>query len=251
MIHAEVDIIREAYNNSYMEEVARTSSIQGKNEFALVTSIINKYIKEKDIIYDLGSGNGRFTDYYSKKGHMVGCLELSEKLLNYSMNHYEISGNSLLFRKNCCVSNIDWIPSESSDLCVIMGPFYHITDLIKRKTTISHLNRIIKKDGLLIVQFLNTVPQTSSEVLKNYRIRKYTSYTDHAISYTYFGGYLVPQFRCNTEFAIKEFKPLFDVEEIRQLYHNDQNIKDLSYGKRNAKIRYNDQYLVVLRKKKR
>ena len=61
MIHAEVDIIREAYNNGYLDEVARTSGIPGKNEFSLVTNIINSYIKEKDIIYDLGSGNGRFT----------------------------------------------------------------------------------------------------------------------------------------------------------------------------------------------
>lgn len=67
MIHAEVDIIREAYNNGYLDEVARTSAIPGKNEFNLITNIINRYLNEKDIIYDLGSGNGRFTDYYLKK----------------------------------------------------------------------------------------------------------------------------------------------------------------------------------------
>lgn len=249
MIHAEVDIIREAYNNGYLDEVARTSAIPGKNEFNLITNIINRYLNEKDIIYDLGSGNGRFTDYYLKKGHMVGCLDLSENLMNYSLNHYDISAKALLFYKNCCVSNIDWIPSDSADLCLAMGPFYHITDIEKRKKTISHLNRILKKEGLLIVQFLNIVPQTSSKIFKHYRIRKYDSHSDHANSHTYFGGYLVPQFRCNTEFAVQEFKHLFDVEEIRQLNHSDQNMKELSYNKTGGEISYNDQYLIVLRKK--
>lgn len=47
MIHAEVDIIREAYNNGYLDEVARTSAIPGKNEFNLITNIINRYLNEK------------------------------------------------------------------------------------------------------------------------------------------------------------------------------------------------------------
>lgn len=59
----------------------------------------------------------------------------------------------------------------------------------------------------------------------------------------------MPQFRCNTEFAVQEFKHLFDVEEIRQLNHSDQNMKELSYNKTGSEISYNDQYLIVLRKK--
>jgi SAM-dependent methyltransferase len=243
----ENETIKKAYNAAYKEEIKRGSGNDGISEFEFVCNIIEKYLKRGDVVYDIGSGTGKYSEHCLLKGNSVGCVDISDKLIDYFNRRIgsELK-NKLIFSKTCCATNLEWISVESADLVLLMGPMYHITDLNYREKVYYQIYNILKKNGILIVVFLNSLEKNDTPPFLNHNIIRYQQHSGYDISHVRFGGFSVPQFRCKPIFAVAESKEWFIPVEINkfrkhfQVGHTDS---------KHASDFISDQYTVVFRKR--
>ncbi len=246
--YSETETIRNAYNAAYQEEVDRLYTAEGIKEFSLVCKIIEKYLKKSEnVIYDIGSGSGKYTKYFLNRGESVGCIDISENLINYftSTIQNELKEN-LLFSKNCCASDLEWLPKNSADLILLMGPMYHLTDIKIRRKVWQNMNKMLKNGGYLVTLFLKSLELNSKMANVVTNTTSYRKMEEYDISHVSFGGFSVPQFRCNPDYAAFEAKDWFDVIEIDQFSKIYE--KNFSKSKKMKEIN-SDQYAVIYRKK--
>jgi SAM-dependent methyltransferase len=248
MSNPEIKILKLAYDAGAKDEFQRLTTPDGIIEFSKVCSAIEKYTKSGAVIYDIGCGPGRYTEYLIKKGFYVGCVDLSEKSLAMFDERLQGTNNDkILFSKACCASELDWIDSESADTILLLGPMYHITNEIKRKSVISHCHRILKKGGYVISMFLSPYPTLSPQLLGESNLLEITEKENCMVTTTNFKGFIVPQYRCWPQNAITEFQHLFTETDI---IHVDE-IQVPILHKRSQLIineNYSHQYFVVYKK---
>lgn len=248
MSNPETEILKLAYNSGAKEEYQRLTTPDGKIEFSKVCSAMEKYTRPGSVIYDIGCGPGRYTEYLINKGYYVGCVDLSEKSL--AMFDERMQGNKndkILFLKAGCASELNWINSESADTILLLGPMYHITNEIKRKSVITHCHRILKKGGYVISMFMSPYPALTPQLHSENNLLEITEKENCMVTTTHFKGFIVPQYRCWPQKAISEFQHLFTetdiihIEEVQPpILHNRCTI--------NNNENYSHQYFVVYKK---
>ncbi|MEZ5196369.1 MAG: class I SAM-dependent methyltransferase [Bacteroidales bacterium] len=200
------------------------------------------------VIYDIGCGPGRYTEYLINKGYFVGCVDLSEKSLAMFDERLQGANNhKVLFSRACCASELDWIDSDSADTILLLGPMYHITDEAKRKAVISHCHRILKKGGYVISMFLSPYPALIMQNNRESNLMEITEKENCMLTTTHFKGFMVPQYRCWPQHAITEFQHFFTETDI---IHVDevQHPKLHPVSKLNINEHYSHQYFVVYQK---
>lgn len=244
----ETETIKNAYNSAYKEEINRITAQEGVLEYEFICKIIEKYIPNSlNIVYDIGSGCGKYTEYFLRKGIQVGCVDLSENLVNYFRSTIEYKfKEQLLFNKVCCTTKLNWIPSESADMVILMGPMYHLTDLHERRKVWYRMNKILKKDSFLIVVFLDCLDNITKDLITKHNIVSYRKFITYDISQVRFGGFKVPQFRCSPQNAEQETLEWFDMVAVQRFreYSAPQIFDSLCSFEKNQ-----DQYIAIFKKK--
>lgn len=141
--------VKTTYNN-IAEEFSNTRHKPGK-EFNFFT----KYLFEGSTIVDLGCGNGRLVPYlqsisnkWSKKFNYTG-IDNNEDFIKISKgrypNHKFILGDQL---------NIP-LKDNSVDTIMNIRAFHHIPSKKLRKKGMEEMNRILKKNGVIIISVWN------------------------------------------------------------------------------------------------
>lgn len=248
MNNQETEILKLAYDAGARDEYQRLTTPDGMVEFSKVCSAIEKYTNAGAIIYDIGCGPGRYTEHLINKGYLVGCVDLSEKsLAMFDERLQGINNDKILFSKACCASELDWIDSESADTILLLGPMYHITNEIKRKSVVSHCHRILKKGGYLISMFLSPFPVLNNQLIGESNLLDITEKENCILTSTSFKGFIVPQYRCWPQNAITEFQHFFTETDI---IHVDEVQPPNLYNRSELNINENcsQQYFVVLKK---
>jgi len=206
----ERETIAAAYDAAVDEEYRRLVSTPIREyEFRLATEFIEKYTPPQGTIIDIGSGPGRYAEYCLNKKYQVGIVDISAKSLSAFEKRIKHAPDNLLFNKVSCATTLEWIPDETADTLLLMGPMYHLTDEFDRQAALAHCGRILKSNGHLITVFLSTFPsvQARSDIVhlaqEGYDGQKYRRIPEKEITHVQFHGHQVPQFRCSPAFAKK------------------------------------------------
>ena len=112
-----------------------------KLNFRYKRVVLKASLKKSKVILDYGSGDGKFAEYLEKRGNTVIIYDPLNKKQNLN------SGQNL---------------DNQADIIMMWHVLEHVYDLNK---TIENLNRIIRKDGVLIV----ALPNHKSFDAKNYK----------------------------------------------------------------------------------
>ncbi len=248
MSNPETEILKLAYDAGAIDEYQRLTTPDGIIEFSKVCSAIEKYTNPGAVIYDIGCGPGRYTEYLINKEYFVGCVDLSEK--SVAMFDERLQGadhSKILFSRACCASELDWIDPESADTILLLGPMYHITNETKRQSVISHCHRILKKGGVVISMFLSPYPVLAPHLSDESNLSEITVKENCVVTTTNFKGFVVPQYRCWPQNAITEFQHVFTVTDI---IHVDEIQPPLlpNRSQSNIKDKCSHQYFVVYKK---
>lgn len=193
----EKSIIAEAYDKGVWEEYTRLdSTVAFRAEYLLITHLINKYIKSGSVVYDIGAGPGRYTEFLLQNQCKVGAIDLSGKSIAALRERLEGKfDKKLLFAEKSCATQIMKINDSSADAVLLMGPMYHLTCGDERNFALIQANRILKKGGVIFTVFLNT---TNNKLCDNF----YNELRECVTSVN-FCGYNIPQYRCCPMNAVK------------------------------------------------
>ncbi|MGI9278043.1 MAG: class I SAM-dependent methyltransferase [Endozoicomonas sp.] len=123
-------------------------------EFDTTTHLMEKYIPQGTQITEVGAATGRYSLHYAAQGISVNAVELvpdqveiltrksQEQQINLSI--YESSATDLSF-----------IDSDSQDVVLILGPFYHLQKESDRQQAMAEAYRVLKPGGVVAVAYIS------------------------------------------------------------------------------------------------
>jgi len=242
-------ILARAYDSGAEEEYKRlSSSKEGRHEFQIVCQTLTSLVVKGSVVYDIGCGPGRHTEFLLKKGYRVGCVDLSSRSLSMLRDRVtETERENLLFDRVCCATELDWIESASADAVLLLGPMYHLTREECRRKVIDNCSRILKSGGILLSMFMSPSPVSVASIPEYGKEHEEVKDKNNVITYTGFGGFRVPQYRCWPVDAVEEFNKWF-IELGTILVDHKRKAELIRAIHANQEIFY-DQFLVVYKKK--
>ena len=81
------NLVRNYYDNSV--EIEWTRLDRHPLEFEITKRHIEEYLKSGDSILDVGGGPGKYSFYFSSKGHKVTLFDLSPKNIDFAKQKQE------------------------------------------------------------------------------------------------------------------------------------------------------------------
>lgn len=123
-------------------------------EFDTTMHKLKPYLAEGLRISEIGAATGRYSLTFAKMGCDVTAVELAPDqvdILRTKSKEQQLSLN--IFEGNAC--SVPFIPDESQDVVVILGPLYHLQSLQERTQAIAEAKRILKPSGILAVAYIS------------------------------------------------------------------------------------------------
>jgi ubiquinone/menaquinone biosynthesis C-methylase UbiE len=215
--------IAAAYDAGVEEEYNRlTETSLREAEYQLIVELLDEYIPNCSTVIDIGSGPGRYAEHLLLRNCKVGVVDLSAKSLKAFSDRMKNSccQQNIIFNQVSCATQLNWIPDNSADAIMLMGPLYHLINDEHRNATLTHCHRILRPGGYLFTVFLSPFPEvynisesigkevlfTNKELSRHIRTSR--------VTHTHFQGFEVPQFRCWPS-AAKEIMCSNSFETIR------------------------------------
>ena len=144
-----VDKILKTYYNHYEEENRFKKSNHNRLEFITTTKYIEKYLKKKDKILEVGAGTGAYSLYYAKQGYDVTAVELVEENIEKLKQGITEEMDIKVHQGNAV--NLSMFADETFDITLVLGPMYHLFTKEEQEKAISEAIRVTKKGGLSIL----------------------------------------------------------------------------------------------------
>ena len=158
--------VTEYYNENAHLEWERLNNPYSKVEFETTIHLVKKYFPKSGKVLDIGSGPGRYSLELAKLGYQMSLLDISENELGIAKEQFE--KHDLISDGFHCQSalDLDKFEDEEFDSVLVMGPMYHLHDKNDRNKVLSNVNRILKKDGVAIISYINALGVLKASVFE-------------------------------------------------------------------------------------
>lgn len=123
-------------------------------EFDTTMHTLQGLITSGTKVCELGAATGRYSLTFAKQGCEVTAVELVPEQVEILKQNAESQSLTLnVYQGNAC--DVPFIASESQDLCVVLGPLYHLQSSNEREQAIREAKRILKPGGTLAVAYIS------------------------------------------------------------------------------------------------
>lgn len=146
--------IIEDYYMDYDEESRLIKDNSHRIEFITTIHHLNKSIKDKSKILEVGAGTGRYSFYYAEKSYDVTAIDIVPKNVNIMREKANNINNNINIHLGDA-RDLSEYEKESFDVVLCLGPLYHLTKLEERIKCIKECLRVLKKDGILAIAYIN------------------------------------------------------------------------------------------------
>jgi ubiquinone/menaquinone biosynthesis C-methylase UbiE len=149
-------VVRDFYNASPSHEWERLARPYRRLEFVSTMYLIEKYFPPSGHVVDVGCGPGRYSVELMRRGYRVTLVDVTEGLLDIAKEQIAAEGlkaEAVVRADACC---LDFLPGESIDAALLMGPLYHLVKPEDRKQALFETRRILRTGGVAIVAYLNS-----------------------------------------------------------------------------------------------
>ncbi|MCM3638994.1 methyltransferase domain-containing protein [Sporosarcina luteola] len=160
----DLEVVRNFYDETVQYEWERLE--RHKVEFELTKRFLNRYIKPKDKVLDLGGGPGKYSLYLAENGCDVTLADLSQNNVEFAINKAEEFGLPL---KGIQADSRDLSEFEDNlfDFVLCMGPMYHLKSENDRIKTIKECLKKLKPNGIIFVSFISSYSFVWDYLIRN------------------------------------------------------------------------------------
>jgi SAM-dependent methyltransferase len=142
------------YYAQFDEEKRLLSQNITRIEFDTTIEVLKPYLDSVSHITELGAATGRYSLYYSQKGHNVTAVELVPELVRQLTDNAKVQSLTLgIYEANA--TNISFISDSSQDAVLILGPLYHIQSERQREAVLKEAHRILKPNGIVAIAYIS------------------------------------------------------------------------------------------------
>ncbi len=139
------------YYNNYDEE-ARLGKRHGQVEFLTTIKYVEKYLQPGMRILEVGAGTGRYSLYFSKKGHNVDSVELVEHNIDVFRSKMENEDSINLVQGNAL--NLEMYKDNTFDITMVLGPLYHVYTQRDKEKVVEEAVRVTKPGGKIVLAYI-------------------------------------------------------------------------------------------------
>ncbi len=146
--------IKDYYTDQFSEEGRLAENLLSL-EWIRTIDILERYLpKKRSVIYDIGGGTGKYSEWLLKKGHEVHLVDIVPKhveLAKKRMKCYVGSKHSAVTGDARKTSFAD----SSADAVLLLGPLYHFQGKKDRLQVLGETKRILKPGGIMICAIIS------------------------------------------------------------------------------------------------
>lgn len=142
-----------SYEN-YNEEDRLTTNKSRRIEFVTTIRALNDILPSKGKLLDCAAGTGIYAFYFADRGYDVTALDITPRHIEIINRKLEAKSIDMITAVNDA-TNLSSFCDESFDIVLCMGPIYHLTDKKMRQKCINECTRVLKKEGYLVVTYIN------------------------------------------------------------------------------------------------
>lgn len=204
------------YYEGYDEETRLIKDNAHKTEFITTTYFLDKRIKDKVKILEVGAGTGRYSFYYAKRGHDVTAMDIVDKNIETMKQKLE----SIDYKSNINIEkgdarDLSKYDDNSFDVVLCLGPLYHLTRHEDRVRCIEECLRVLKRGGTLAIAYINRYAAYAVHIGRD---KKYIN--DDGMKNIYKHGLEYGDDRdCFYYTTYKEIEGLMDGFKVRKINH--------------------------------
>ena len=139
--------------NHEMERLEKFAPV----ELAITRRYLLRYIPEGATVADVGVGVGHYSELLASRGSHVHMVDVASRLLEAAQERLTKAGlgERILSITNASATDLSFIPAESCDAVLMLGPFYNLSLPEDRRKAAGEARRILRKDGLLFAAGIN------------------------------------------------------------------------------------------------
>ncbi len=110
-----------------------------------------------DVVAEIGVGGGHYTEFLARRGCHLHLVDISSRLLDGVEEKLRQAGldGQIAGRHRVSGTNLEGLPSEGSDIALLLGPLYHLQTLAERQRCVQEAARILKPGGTLFAAGIN------------------------------------------------------------------------------------------------
>jgi S-adenosylmethionine-dependent methyltransferase len=155
------------YNTDPVSEWERCD--RHPTEFAVTFRILDEYLPlPPAAILDNGGGPGRYSIALQKRGYDVALLDLSEENLALAKQKASQAGAKLSRMRHANALDLSFLPDETFDAVLLMGPLYHLLTIRERLQAVMESERVLKPGGLIFASFITRFALFRDAAAKGY-----------------------------------------------------------------------------------
>ena len=141
--------------NHEMERLEKFAPV----EYAITKRYLLRYITEAATVADVGVGVGHYSELLASRGSNVHLVDVASLLLEAAQDRLTSAGlgEHILSLTNASATDLSFIPDESCDAVLMLGPFYNLSLSTERQQTVTEARRILRPGGLLFAAGINRI----------------------------------------------------------------------------------------------
>ncbi|ASP38438.1 SAM-dependent methyltransferase [Bacterioplanes sanyensis] len=123
-------------------------------EYDTTMHVLKPYWKAGKKLCELGAATGRYALAFAEQGCDVTAVELAPEQVELMRQQAKERQLTLtMYEGDAC--DVSFIGDASQDVCLMLGPMYHLTTVEQRNQAIAEAKRILKPGGILAVAYIS------------------------------------------------------------------------------------------------
>ena len=206
----QVKKLLEEHYSGYDEDERLVKDKAHQVEFITTTKYIDKYLKDKSRILEIGAGTGRYSIHYAKKGYEVDSVDLVQS--NLDVLKKKITSDMKINVRQGNALDLSCYEDNTFDVTLCLGPLYHLFSKEDKEKAISEAIRVTKSKGIIYFAFITNEAVIISYGLRKGNLLRLTEIIDE--------NYKVKDIQEEIFSAnyVKEFEEMVQKNEVRKLH---------------------------------
>ncbi|MDO5603379.1 MAG: class I SAM-dependent methyltransferase [Oscillospiraceae bacterium] len=137
---------------NHYDEDARLAAGHGKVEFLTTMRYIEKYIKPKDRVLEIGAATGRYSHTLARRGYAVDAVELVER--NIEIFRQNTQPQEAVTITQGDAADLSAFSDGVYDITLLLGPLYHLYTVEDKRRALGEAIRVTKPGGVIFAAYV-------------------------------------------------------------------------------------------------
>lgn len=137
---------------NHYDEDSRLALKHGTVEFLTTMRYIEKYIRPRDRVLEIGAGTGRYSHALARQGYAVDAVELIEHNIEI-FNQNTQPGESVTITQGNAME-LSSFRDNTYNITLLLGPLYHLYSIEDKRQALREAIRVTKPGGVILAAYV-------------------------------------------------------------------------------------------------